>query len=165
MHFTVRRPKLSIRRPIPTVLLLVKRGKVQTTAVFSDTYLSIFASTGGGQEVILEGVVVAPKICRTRAERAPNHSIARQFKIKKTALASPGLVKIHMSWGRNVNSISCSHGKWWAPHCLKQRFAASAVPNAALRHVHGPAPSPPRRNFGLYVHGHTAAVHVFTGQD
>ena len=40
MHFTVRRPKLSIRRPIPTVLLLVKRGTVQTTAVFSDTYLS-----------------------------------------------------------------------------------------------------------------------------
>ena len=40
VHFTVRRPKLSIRRPIPTVLLLVKRGIVQTTAVFSDTYLS-----------------------------------------------------------------------------------------------------------------------------
>ena len=33
-------PKLSIRRPIPTVLLLVKRGIVQTTAVCSDTYLS-----------------------------------------------------------------------------------------------------------------------------
>ena len=41
VHFTVRRPKLSIRRPIPTVLLLVKRGIVQTTAVCSDTCLSI----------------------------------------------------------------------------------------------------------------------------
>ena len=39
VHFTVRRPKLSIRRPIPTVLILVKRGTVQTTVVFSDTYL------------------------------------------------------------------------------------------------------------------------------
>ena len=32
--------QLSIRRPIPTVLLLVKRGLVQTAAVCSDTYLS-----------------------------------------------------------------------------------------------------------------------------
>ena len=39
--YTIGRPKLSIRRPVPTVLLLVKRGIVQTTAVSSDTYLSI----------------------------------------------------------------------------------------------------------------------------
>ena len=37
---TIGRSKSSIGRPIPTVLLLVKRGIVQNTAVFSDIYLS-----------------------------------------------------------------------------------------------------------------------------
>ena len=41
-----------------------------------------------------------------------------------------------MSWRRNVNSISCSHGKWWAPHCLELRIAAIAVPKAAHRNAH-----------------------------
>ena len=39
VHFTIGRPKLSIRRPIPTVLLLVKQSVVQNTAVFSGIHL------------------------------------------------------------------------------------------------------------------------------